>query len=60
MKWIMVETRLPKPGERVLVWANYVVQIAGRDHNNGWSSGMGQPVYYPVSHWMYLPNGPRG
>ena len=61
-EWISVKDRLPEDDRNVLVYDDHDIQfwVAWHDecHNN-WYTQEGESVY-GVSHWMPLPQPPKG
>ena len=62
-KWINVDDQMPTEGEDVLIWeadddkmhvARWEIWGIG---GSGWL-GLNDNTFYPVTHWMPLPEGP--
>ena len=62
MKWIFVRKKLPQDGERVLVYGymNDYIHIAVRRKNKWYSTWDNVTEIVYVSHWMPLPEAPKG
>ena len=61
-KWIPVRKELPKDGERVLVYCymNDDIQKVKRRGNRWYSTWDNTTEIVYVSHWMHLPEPPKG
>lgn len=59
-KWIPVTERLPEPYTNVLSYAGYgtLYEVDGVDEKGNWVSSYISE--YPVTHWMPLPEAPKG
>ena len=59
-KWIPVTERLPEPCEFVLSYAGHgtLYEVDGVDEKGNWVSSYISE--YPVTHWMPLPEPPKG
>ena len=60
-QWISVKDRLPEQdGEYIVMIANfeYATALCYRTKFNEWDDGMSN--YYNVTHWMPLPQPPKG
>jgi hypothetical protein len=56
-KWISVEDSLPQPGERVLGFNGFGIQISWVNQRNKWNNVYGE-MEFSTTHWMPLPNSP--
>ena len=61
--WISVEERLPKYGERVLVFGGFTMYVAYYDKNRyggeSWHKLNSKSHYCNPTHWMPLPEPPK-
>lgn len=65
MNWLSVRKQKPEPGAVVLAWSasDYEVVVAGydpEDREGHWSLQDPYCTHIKVSHWMPLPEKPKG
>ena len=64
-EWISVDDRLPEPGEYVVCIAkrnpfSMFMPMVARIEKNGWVNPMTEQYISEVTHWMPLPQPPKG
>ena len=65
MEWIRVKDRLPEPGRYVACIAkrnpfSRFMPMVARIEKNGWANPITEQYISEVTHWMPMPNPPKG